>query len=37
LRREGMSDIYRRYDLLTGQEVALKIPDKSIIGDPAQV
>jgi serine/threonine protein kinase len=32
----GMSDIYRAYDLLTGQEVALKIPDKSIIGDPAQ-
>jgi len=32
----GMSDIYRAYDLLTGREVALKIPDKSIIGDPAQ-
>jgi serine/threonine-protein kinase len=32
----GMSDIYRAYDLLTGKEVALKIPDKSIIGDPAQ-
>ena len=32
----GMSDIYRAVDLLTGKEVALKIPDKSIIGDPAQ-
>jgi serine/threonine protein kinase len=32
----GMSDIYRAYDLLSGKEVALKIPDKSIIGDPAQ-
>jgi len=31
-----MSDIYRAVDLLTGKEVALKIPDKSIIGDPAQ-
>jgi len=32
----GMSDIYRAVDLLNGREVALKIPDKSIIGDPAQ-
>lgn len=32
----GMSDIYRAYDLLSGKEVALKIPDKTIIGDPAQ-
>jgi serine/threonine-protein kinase len=32
----GMSDIYRAYDLLTGQEVVLKIPDTMSIGDPAQ-
>jgi len=32
----GMSDIYRAYDVLSGKEVALKIPDKMMIGDPAQ-
>jgi serine/threonine protein kinase len=32
----GMSDIYKAYDLLSGKEVAIKIPDKSMIGDPAQ-
>ena len=32
----GMSDIYRAYDLLTGGEVVLKIPNKYMIGDPAQ-
>ncbi len=32
----GMSDIYRAYDLLTGKEVVLKIPDSMSIGDPAQ-
>jgi serine/threonine-protein kinase len=32
----GMSDIYRAYDLLSGQEVVLKIPDRMSIGDPAQ-
>jgi serine/threonine protein kinase len=32
----GMSDIYRAYDLLAGKEVALKIPDRNMIGDPAQ-
>ena len=32
----GMSDIYRAYDLLTGKEVVLKVPDKTMIGDPAQ-
>jgi serine/threonine-protein kinase len=32
----GMSDIYRAYDLLNGQEVVLKIPDRLSIGDPAQ-
>lgn len=32
----GMSNIYRAYDLLAGKDVALKIPDKSMIGDPAQ-
>ncbi len=32
----GMSDIYRAYDLLNGNEVVLKIPDSMSIGDPAQ-
>ncbi len=32
----GMSDIYRAHDLLSGREVVLKIPDKMMIGDPAQ-
>ncbi|HVO42571.1 MAG TPA: serine/threonine-protein kinase [Aggregatilineales bacterium] len=32
----GMGDIYRALDVLTGREVALKIPDKMMIGDPAQ-
>ena len=32
----GMSDIYRAYDLLSGKEVVLKIPDAMSIGDPAQ-
>ncbi len=32
----GMSDIYRAYDLVNRREVALKIPDSSMIGDPAQ-
>jgi serine/threonine-protein kinase len=36
LAQGGMSDIYRAYDLLTRKEVALKVPDKMTIGDPAQ-
>jgi serine/threonine protein kinase len=32
----GMSDIYRAYDLVNRREIAIKIPDQSIIGDPAQ-
>src|SRR5437667_10358304 len=32
----GMSDIYHARDLLSGREVALKIPDPTMIGDPAQ-
>ncbi|HLP16578.1 MAG TPA: serine/threonine-protein kinase [Bacteroidota bacterium] len=32
----GMSDIYRAYDLLSGKDVVLKVPDKMTIGDPAQ-
>jgi serine/threonine-protein kinase len=32
----GMSDIYRAYDFLSGQEVVLKIPNRASIGDPAQ-
>jgi len=36
LAQGGMSDIYRVYDLLTGREVVLKIPNRASIGDPAQ-
>jgi eukaryotic-like serine/threonine-protein kinase len=32
----GMSDIYRAYDLVGRREVVVKIPDRSMIGDPAQ-
>ncbi len=32
----GMADIYRAYDLMSGQEVVLKIPNQMMIGDPAQ-
>jgi serine/threonine-protein kinase len=32
----GMSDIYRAYDFLSGEEVVLKIPNRASIGDPAQ-
>lgn len=32
----GMSDIYRAVDLTSGKEVALKIPNRFLIGDPAQ-
>jgi len=32
----GMSDIYSAHDLLTGRTVALKIPNETMIGDPAQ-
>lgn len=31
-----MSDIYRAYDLLSGREVVLKIPDQMLLGDPGQ-
>lgn len=36
LAQGGMSDIYRAYDVVNRCEVALKIPDKMSIGDPAQ-
>ncbi|MEP7356356.1 MAG: serine/threonine-protein kinase [Anaerolineales bacterium] len=36
LARGGMSDIYRAHDLVSGRDVVLKIPDASLIGDPAQ-
>ena len=36
LAQGGMSDIYIAYDLLSGQEVVLKIPNRASIGDPAQ-
>ncbi len=32
----GMSDIYRAFDLVNHHEVVIKIPDPSMIGDPAQ-
>ena len=32
----GMSDIYRAFDLVNHREVAIKIPDQSMLGDPAQ-
>lgn len=32
----GMADIYRAYDLMSGKEVVLKIPNRMMIGDPAQ-
>jgi serine/threonine-protein kinase len=36
LAQGGMSDIYRAFDLLSGKEVVLKIPNRASIGDPAQ-
>ncbi len=32
----GMSDTYRASDLLNGRQVVIKIPDRMMIGDPAQ-
>jgi eukaryotic-like serine/threonine-protein kinase len=32
----GMADIYRAYDVVHRRDVVLKIPDKMMIGDPAQ-
>jgi serine/threonine-protein kinase len=32
----GMADIYRAYDLVNRRDVVLKIPDKMMVGDPAQ-
>ena len=31
----GMSDIYRAYDMIHRREVVLKVPDQSLLGDPA--
>lgn len=36
LARGGMSDIYRAYDVVSRREVVLKVPEPSMIGDPAQ-
>jgi serine/threonine-protein kinase len=36
LAQGGMSDIYRAFDIVRRCEVAIKIPDRSMIGDPAQ-
>ena len=32
----GMSDIFRAFDLIKRNEVVIKIPDQSMLGDPAQ-
>ena len=32
----GMSNIYRAFDLVSKKDVVIKIPDQSMIGDPAQ-
>jgi eukaryotic-like serine/threonine-protein kinase len=32
----GMSDIYRAFDLVNHRDVVIKIPDQSMLGDPAQ-
>ena len=32
----GMSDIYRAFDLVSHRDVVIKIPDQSMLGDPAQ-
>jgi eukaryotic-like serine/threonine-protein kinase len=32
----GMSDIYRAFDLVNRREVVIKVPDQSMMGDPAQ-
>ena len=31
----GMSDIYRAYDMVNHREVVIKIPDQTMLGDPA--
>jgi eukaryotic-like serine/threonine-protein kinase len=32
----SVGSIYRAVDVTTGQEIAIKIPDPTMIGDPAQ-
>jgi eukaryotic-like serine/threonine-protein kinase len=32
----GMSDIYKAFDLVNRREVVIKVPDQSMLGDPAQ-
>jgi serine/threonine-protein kinase len=32
----GMSDIYRAFDMVNRREVVIKVPDQSMLGDPAQ-
>ena len=36
LAQGGMADLYRAHDLTTSQDVVLKIPNRSMLGDPAQ-
>jgi serine/threonine-protein kinase len=32
----GMSDIYKAFDLVNRREVVIKVPDQTMLGDPAQ-
>ncbi len=32
----GMSDVYRVFDLVNRRQVVIKVPDQSMLGDPAQ-
>lgn len=32
----GMSDVYRAFDLVNRREVVIKVPDQTMLGDPAQ-
>jgi serine/threonine-protein kinase len=36
LAQGGMSDIYRAFDLVERREVVIKVPDQTMLGDPAQ-
>lgn len=36
LTQGGMSDVYRAFDLINRREVVIKVPDQSMLGDPAQ-
>jgi serine/threonine-protein kinase len=36
LAQGGMSDIYKAFDLVNRRDVVIKVPDQTMIGDPAQ-